>query len=108
MLRSVPTLKVTVRRKLPSPVLWLLIKSMFSTPLICSSIGVATVSDTVATPIEEQINGVENMLFMSSQSTGDGSLRLTVTFKVGTDLNIAQVLVQNRVAIALPRLPPEV
>src|ERR1700757_1904349 len=67
-----------------------------------------TVSDTVATPIEEQVNGVENMLYMSSQSTGDGKLAITVTFALGTDLNIAQVLVQNRVSVALPRLPSEV
>jgi multidrug efflux pump len=66
------------------------------------------VASTVATPIEEQVNGVENMLYMSSQSTADGTMTLTVTFKLGTDLNIAQVLVQNRVAIATPQLPDEV
>ena len=67
-----------------------------------------TVAETVATPIEEQVNGVENMLYMSSQSTNAGSMKLTVTFKVGTNLDIAQVQVQNRVAIAQPMLPPEV
>ena len=66
------------------------------------------VSDTVATPLEEGINGVENMLYMTSQATSDGNLSLTVTFALGTNLDIAQVLVQNRVAVAQPQLPTEV
>ncbi|WP_407168077.1 efflux RND transporter permease subunit [Bradyrhizobium sp. ORS 111] len=67
-----------------------------------------TVSDTVAAPIEQEINGVEDMLYMYSQATSNGQLTITVTFKLGTDLDKAQVLVQNRVAIAQPRLPEEV
>jgi len=66
------------------------------------------VSETVATPIEQEVNGVENMLYMVSQATADGNLQITVTFALGTDLNIAQVLVQNRLAIAQPKLPEEV
>jgi multidrug efflux pump len=66
------------------------------------------VSETVATPIEQQITGVENMLYMSTQCTNDGACNITVTFDVGTDLDMAQVLVQNRVNLALPSLPTEV
>ena len=66
------------------------------------------VSKTVAAPIEQQVNGVEDMLYMSSTSSSDGSYSLTVTFEIGTDLDDAQVLVQNRVALAEPLLPEEV
>lgn len=64
-----------------------------------------TVMESVAAPIEQQVNGVEDMLYMTSQSTNDGAYSLTVTFKTGVDLNLAQVLVQNRVALAIPSLP---
>src|SRR5689334_9009554 len=60
------------------------------------------VADTVAAPIEQQVNGVEKMMYMSSQCTNDGTYTRTVTFENGTDLNMAQVLVQNRVSLAQP------
>ncbi|HEY4262963.1 MAG TPA: efflux RND transporter permease subunit, partial [Schlesneria sp.] len=63
------------------------------------------VAQTVAAPIEQQVNGVQDMLYMSSQSTSDGSYTLTVTFKPGVNLNLCQVLVQNRVSLAMPSLP---
>lgn len=66
------------------------------------------VADSVAAPIEQQVNGVERMMYMSSQCTNDGTYNLTITFELGTDLNMAQVLVQNRVALAMPQLPPQV
>ncbi|TWU44026.1 Efflux pump membrane transporter BepE [Novipirellula aureliae] len=67
-----------------------------------------TIAETVATPLEQEINGVDDMLYMESSSTSDGAMQLTITFEQGTDLDEAQVLVQNRVALAEPRLPAEV
>src|SRR5260370_15554725 len=66
------------------------------------------IAETVAAPLEQEINGTENMLYMSSLSNADGSMSLTVTFRIGTDLDAAQVQVQNRVSQALPRLPDDV
>src|ERR1700752_4722484 len=66
------------------------------------------IAETVATPIEQEVNGVQDMLYMSSQSTSDGTMTLSVTFKLGTNLDTAQNLVQNRVATAEPRLPDQV
>ncbi len=67
-----------------------------------------TIAETVASPLEQTINGIENMLYMSSQSTANGVMTLTVTFKIGTELDLAQVQVQNRVSQVLPKLPEEV
>src|SRR3954451_14820434 len=67
-----------------------------------------TVIDTIALPIEQQVNGVEGMIYMQSYSGADGTYTLTVTFKIGVDLNVAQILVQNRVSSALAALPQSV
>src|SRR6201996_2717283 len=67
-----------------------------------------TIAETVASPLEQSINGVEDSLYMFSQATPDGVMNLTITFKLGTDVDKAQVQVQNRVAQALPKLPEEV
>ena len=72
---------------------------------VYSGANAQVVADTVAAPIEQQVNGVEGMLYMSSQCTNDGMYALTVAFRPGADLNLAQVLVQNRVALAQPVLP---
>ena len=66
------------------------------------------IAETVAFPIEEQVNGVEDMIYMSSKSSDDGTMTLTVTFAIGTDIDMATVLVQNRVSMAEPKLPEEV
>src|SRR5262249_35263144 len=81
-----------------------------SVQVVCSYPGAnaQVVADTVAAPIEQQVNGVEGMLYMSSTSANDGSYSLTVTFELGVNLNMAQVLVQNRVNQAIPKLPQEV
>lgn len=68
----------------------------------------ATIGQTVASPLEQAINGVEGMIYQSSQAASDGTMMLTITFALGTDLDKAQVQVQNRVAQALPKLPQEV
>src|SRR5713226_5141508 len=67
-----------------------------------------TIAETVASPLEQSINGVEDSLYMFSQATGDGVMTLTVTFKLGTDIDLAQVKVQNRVEQVLSKLPEEV
>ena len=70
--------------------------------------GASVVAESVTAPMEEKINGVENMIYMSSKSASDGSCNITITFEIGTDVDMATVLVQNRVNEALPVLPEEV
>ena len=70
--------------------------------------GAQVIADTVAAKLEQEINGVEDMIYMSSKSSDDGTMSLTITFEVGTDIDMATVLVQNRVTVAEPFLPEEV
>ena len=93
-------------------VLMLMVRQYLLTPLptlevsaVYPGASAQVLAHTVAAPIEEEIYGVEDMVSMSRQSGDDGAYRLTITFRRGTDLNLAQVLVQNRVSLALPRLP---
>src|SRR3954469_18935392 len=107
---AVLSLVVTLAGALAAPVLPVSQYPQVTPPTIqvdCNYPGASAsvVSQTIASPVDQQVNGVEEMLYMSSQCTSDGTYTLSVTFKSGVDLNMAQVMVQNRVNLALPSLP---